>query len=360
MKRNSFFSNEFALTPSLIVAVLVVATSFTQMAKAQGTDSTGLPLRGANTSKSTVTTQASPAANGEPNTPGTGVPTHIDNQVKQQLDASKNSSLEDTAGMTQVPMINGKASAVAHPEENVNGPSNITPFDYAHIPHDRSKTIPDSLKVPLDARTKAMEEEKKARELERNNSLVTANAKLLPKSPLMRTRDANLRFVQVTVKNDSPEVALIHGDIAQANIAGALKTASSARYVGEVASPKLGLSGRIATGVVTAGSLGFAGPIFYENLTPDQHQKRYLGTAIGVDGSRHEIESDRFGLRVLLPGDETVGWLAFDCPNDNQMTNLVIPVNYSKSTLPSGSLVIPVTRLAPGVATNQTQPPSKP
>ncbi|MDR3613480.1 MAG: hypothetical protein P4L53_07930 [Candidatus Obscuribacterales bacterium] len=359
MKRNSHFSNTHALPTSVAVALVVAATNLAEMAMAQGTDSVNLPLRGADNSKSSVSTQASPAANGEPNAPGTAVPAHIDSQVKTQIDASKKATAAEealTPDSTQATVINGQASTIAHPEQNVNGPSTINPFDYAHIPHDRSKTIPDSLKVPL----KTTPEETKAKELERNNSLVTANAKLMPKSPLMRTRDANLRFVQVTVKNDSPEVALIHGDIAQANIAGALKTASSARYVGEVASPKLGLSGRIATGVVTAGSLGFAGPIFYENMTPDQHRKRYLGTAVGVDGSRHEIEADRFGLRVLLPGDETVGWLAFDCPNDNQMTNLVIPVNYSKSTLPSGSLVIPVSRMAPSAPTNLTQPPAKP
>jgi hypothetical protein len=347
--------------------MLVVATNFPEMAMAQSTDSANLPLRGVSNSKSAVSTQASPRPSGEPNAPGTAVPAHIDTQVNTQIDASKKTTAGEesgTTGNTQPTLINGQASTIAHPEQNVNGPNTINPFDYAHIPHDHSKTIPDSLKVPLDTRkTKAAQDETRAKEIERNNSLVTANAKLMPKSPLMRTRDANLRFVQVTVKNDSPEVALIHGDIAQANIAGALKTATSARYVGEVSSPKLGLSGRIATGVVTAGSLGFAGPIFYENMTPDQHRKRYLGTAIGNDGSRHEIESDRFGLRVLLPGDETVGWLAFDCPNDKQMTNLVIPVNYSRSTLPSGSLVIPVSRTAlgaPGAASNPVQPTAKP
>ena len=335
---------------------MFAASSGSYAVQAQGVDSSGLPLRG----KSNVTTQASPVQNGEPNAPGTGVPNHIDSQVKMQLDASKE------AAAAQSTTINGQASTVAHPEDGVNGPTTVNPFDYAHIPHDRSKTIPDSLREPLDTHrgTNGTSAETKAKELARNNSLVTANAKLMPKSPLLKTRDADLRFVQVTVKNDSSEVALIHGDIAQANIAGALKTASSARYIGEVSSPKLGLKGRLATGAVTAGTFGVAGPIFYENMTPDQHRKRSKGTAIGVDGSRHEIEADRFGLRVLLPGDETVGWLAFDCPNDNQLTNLVIPVNYSKSTLPSGSLVIPVSKMAPTAATatvqQTTQPADKP
>jgi hypothetical protein len=363
-KSKSLSFHSFALNSSLLLALLLAATNFPEAACAQSSQSADFRLRGIDTSNSSVSTQASPKPSTAPNSAGTLVPWHIDSQVETQMDESKKATAAEEAGTTantQPNLINGQASTIAHPEQNLNGPTSGNPFDYAHIPHDRSKTIPDSLKVPLDTRKlKAAQDETRAKEIERNNSLVTANAKLMPKSPLMRTRDANLRFVQVTVKNDSPEVALIHGDIAQANIAGALKTASSARYVGEVASPKLGLSGRIATGVVTAGSLGFAGPIFYENMTADQHRKRSLGTAIGVDGSRHEIESDRFGLRVLLPGDETVGWLAFECPNDNQMTNLVIPVNYSKSTLPSGSLVIPVSRMTTGAAANQTQPVTKP
>ena len=295
-------------------------------------------------------TSQSPGVTGDANAPETKVPNQMDIQVRDQLKAGKEAAerngVDSSVTQTNSSMINGQASTTARPPQEENEKLGGTPFDYAHIPHDHAQTIPDSLKEPLDTKklNTPISSDLKAKEIARNNSLVTANAKILSKTPLTHTRDRNLRFVQVTVKNDSPEVALIHGDIAQANIAGALKTATSARYVGEVASPKLGLSGRIATGVVTAGTFGFAGPLFYENMTPEQHAKRYLGTAIGNDGSRHEIESDRFGLRVLLPGDETVGWLAFDCANETQMTNLVIPVNYSKSTLPSGSLVIPVSQ----------------
>ena len=158
----------------------------------------------------------------------------------------------------------------------------------------------------------------------------------------MRCRDDRLKFVEITLRNDSREVALVHGDIAEAKVSSNLRTAASARYIGTVAKPKLNNKGRIYTGLVLAGSWGLAGPMFYELVTPNQHAKRYLGTAIGVDGSRHEIEDQRFGLRVLMPGEETVGWLAFECPVSNDLTSLLIPVNYSKSALPSGSLYVPV------------------
>jgi hypothetical protein len=180
------------------------------------------------------------------------------------------------------------------------------------------------------------------KKLSANYSTVSATAKMLRVPPLMRCRDDNMQFVEITLRNDSPEVALVHGDIAEAKVDNNMRTAASARYIGTVASPKLDIKGRIYTGLVFAGSWGFAGPIFYENLTPDQHRKRYKGTAIGVDGSRHEIEDQRFGLRVLMPGEETVGWLAFECPDSSSLTSLLIPVNYSRSQLPSGSLMVKV------------------
>ena len=65
--------------------------------------------------------------------------------------------------------------------------------------------------------------------------------------------------------------------------------------------PLLSRTGKLAVTGVSLGSLGLAGPIFYELLTPDQHAKRELGTAIGRDGSRREVEASHFGIRVMMP-----------------------------------------------------------
>ncbi len=211
------------------------------------------------------------------------------------------------------------------------------PIDYGRSGTNSGTPITDSL-----SKTGAAQSGAAAHNLSANFSSVTATAKLLETAPLMRCRDENLKFVEITLRNDSTEVALVHGDIAEAKVGDRLRTAASARYIGTVAKPKLNTKGRVYTGLVLAGSWGLAGPIFYELVTPDQHANRYLGTAVGVDGSRHEIEEQRFGLRVLMPGEETVGWLAFECPSENALTSLLIPVNYSKSTLPSGSLFVPV------------------
>ncbi len=221
-------------------------------------------------------------------------------------------------------------------------PDTGVPFNYARTPENPATPIEDSLRSPLSA-TQAVNPTGQALQGSARAATVSAVAKLLPKAPLARCRDQNIRFIELTIKNDSSQVALVHGDIAQANVAGVMKTATSARYVGTISEPKLGLAGRVATGVAEVGTLGVAGPIVYENLTPDQHRKRYRGTAIGVDGSRHDIEGSRFGLRVLMPGDESVGWIAFEC-SGKEPTNVVIPVNYSKSSLPSGTLVVSVVK----------------
>ncbi len=230
----------------------------------------------------------------------------------------------------------------AYPEAPVGDMSHVpgqNPIDFG-----RSAASPQ---VPLnDSLSKAATTNgsNRLKQLSANYLTVSATAKMLRVPPLMRCRDDNVQFVEITLRNDSSEVALVHGDIAEAKVGGSMRTAASARYIGLISSPKLNLKGRIYTGLVTAGSWGFAGPIFYENLTPEQHRNRYRGTAIGVDGSRHEIEEQRFGLRVLMPGEETVGWLAFECPDEASLTSLLIPVNYSRSQLPSGSLMVRVRR----------------
>ena len=68
---------------------------------------------------------------------------------------------------------------------------------------------------------------------------------------------------------------------------------------------------KVAVGIASAGSLGFLGPLTYEYLSPSEHRQRSLGIALGRDRGRHEVEGERFGLRLIMPGDATTGWVAF-------------------------------------------------
>lgn len=174
-------------------------------------------------------------------------------------------------------------------------------------------------------------------------SSLSATAILMAQPPLTKIRDGNLCFVKISVRNDSANVALVHGGRSKANFNGpGSNQAVSSEYIESVSNPKLNLKGRLLTAAVTAGTLGMAGPIFYENLTPDQHAHRYLGTAIGDDGTRHAIEDDRFGLRVVMPGDETTGWVAFSCPNNENLSSVIVPISYSGNAQQASSLVIPI------------------
>lgn len=305
-----------------------------------------LPLRG-NQGAGPSAGHSSPppnAASSPPNAANSAPPNAANSPPNAANSAPPNAATGSSAGV--MPGLDSPTQTM---------PDTSVQFNYARTPENPATPIEDSLRAPLHASSRSPTAQTPLQgQASSSSQAVKATARLLPKEPLARCRDQSLKFVELTVKNDSPQVALVHGDIAQANVNGVMKTATAARYVGSVSQPKLGLTGRIATGVAEVGTVGLAGPIVYENLTPDQHHKRYLGTAIGVDGSRHEIEGSRFGLRVLMPGEETVGWVAFECDGKDP-SNVVIPVNYSKSSLPSGTLVVSV---AKGVENHTTAPPN--
>ena len=169
---------------------------------------------------------------------------------------------------------------------------------------------------------------------------VSASARELPKCPLGRIRDCNLRFVEVRLANNANDVAIVNGDAAQIKtVGGTVVSAAMTPHLNNTARPGLTQFGYTAAVLATAGSLALAGPIFYENLTPDQHRKRYLGTAIGLDGIRHTIEDSHFCLRVIMPGDETVGWFAFELNDRKPLKEIMIPLSFHRSLTPDGTAI---------------------
>jgi len=171
---------------------------------------------------------------------------------------------------------------------------------------------------------------------------IAVSARNLTKCPLQRDHDKGLKYVEVTVKNSGQNIAVILCNSAQADVNAAKLSTAPASAAVDSDLPRLNGKGKLAVGVVAAFSFGYAAPIFYENLTPDQHRKRSLGDAIGRDGSRREVEAGHFGVRVIMPGDETTGWVAFRCPRDQEVKSLVIPISYTRSAVPSGSITVPV------------------
>ncbi|MFN8552907.1 MAG: hypothetical protein U0103_15660 [Candidatus Obscuribacterales bacterium] len=171
---------------------------------------------------------------------------------------------------------------------------------------------------------------------------IEVSARNLKECPLLRDHDKGLKYIEVTVKNSGQNIAVILGNSAHADLGTGRLPTAPASDAEDSNLPRLNGKGKLAVGVVAAFSLGYAAPIFYENLTPDQHAKRSLGDAIGRDGARREVEAGHFGVRVIMPGDETTGWIAFRCPRNQDLKSLVIPVSYTRSAVPSGSVTVPV------------------
>jgi hypothetical protein len=175
---------------------------------------------------------------------------------------------------------------------------------------------------------------------------VKVSARNLDKSPLTRNHDANLKYVEVTVKNDGPNIAVILGNAVHASVGGEDLPVAPAAAAENSDRPHISGKGNLVVWAATLPTLAVAGPITYELMTPDQHAKRYLGTAIGRDGSRQEVEATHFGIRVIMPGDETTGWFAFPCPPSAQVQSLVVPISFTRSKIGAGSIVVPVAQSA--------------
>jgi hypothetical protein len=171
---------------------------------------------------------------------------------------------------------------------------------------------------------------------------VTASAAVMPRIPFSHVRDQDLQFIQVSLRNDSQQVAVVNGDATQASVGDKTTPAVGGGYVVQSAKPELTGKKHAAVIAVGLGTVGLAGPQFYEYITPDQHRDRSLGEAIGVDGTRHRVEAQRFGVRVLMPGDETVGWMAFACDPGTNVKTVTIPLSFSRSLTPDGVVEVPV------------------
>jgi len=173
--------------------------------------------------------------------------------------------------------------------------------------------------------------------------LVKGQVLALKASPVARYRGPHLQFFEMHFKNGSDQVAIVDADNTQAVADKGTVRHANASVVIKGASNNLTLKGKALVTGVSLMSLGLAGPIFYEMMTPQEHAKRYLGRSIGLDGVRHEVEDGRFGRRLIMPGDETSGWVAFESPDGESIKSLKIPVWFEPMRSPATYLDLPVT-----------------
>lgn len=171
---------------------------------------------------------------------------------------------------------------------------------------------------------------------------VSGHARLLATTPLTHHRDRSVHFIELNVKNVSDQVVVIDANLAEVNVNGQIYRPCDSKELQHDAQSTLSLGGKLAVAGVTAMSLGLAGDIFYEFITPGQNRKRDLSVSLGRDGPRHEVEVENFGKRVLMPGDETQGWLGFDAVCLPEVNSIRVPISYMPPTLPAAVLTVPV------------------
>lgn len=171
---------------------------------------------------------------------------------------------------------------------------------------------------------------------------VNGHARLLATTPLTHHRDRSVHFIELNIKNISDQVVVVDADQAEVTVGGKTYKPCDAKELESDAKSTLSTGGKLAVVAVTAASLGLAGDIFYEFITPGQNRKRDLGISLGRDGTRHEVEVENFGKRVLMPGDETQGWLGFDAESLPQVNAIRVPISYMPPSLPPAVLTVPV------------------
>ncbi len=192
---------------------------------------------------------------------------------------------------------------------------------------------------------------------------VEGEVKRLPGCPLTNYKGKPLEFIEMKIKNNSSQPIVVLGNLVLAQLDG--PSSNDGNVVSAVAPQSestleknsrstLSKRGKFAVAAVSVSTIGLGGPIFHEMLNPNENRKRNLGIALGRDGARHEIESERFTRRLVMPGDETSGWFGFDVPPQSKLTDIRVPVLFAPFDLPSGALVLSVKGLK--VSTGAPQP----
>lgn len=173
-------------------------------------------------------------------------------------------------------------------------------------------------------------------------SSVNGHARLLATTPLTYHRDRSVHFIELNIKNISDQVVVVDANLAEVNVGGQIIRPCDNKELEKDAASTLSTGGKLAVAGVGLATLGLAGDIFYEFITPGQNRKRDLSRALGKDGTRHEVEVENFGKRVLMPGDETQGWLGFDAAAVPSVTSIKVPISYMPPSLPGAVLTVPI------------------
>ncbi len=166
-------------------------------------------------------------------------------------------------------------------------------------------------------------------------------ALIATKAPITRYIGPKLKFIEVTIRNNGVYPVVIIGEGVRGLGGGANIAQLPLETLLKLDNHLLSTTDKVAIGAVTLGSAALAGPLAYEVFTAQDHRKRNLGIDVGRDAGRHEIEDSRLNRRVILPQDETKGWIAFYDDAASGISSLLVPLTYPYNSS-NGSVTIPI------------------
>lgn len=170
-----------------------------------------------------------------------------------------------------------------------------------------------------------------------SGSAIPAHGQLLP-----RCRPLDLKCVEVHIKNDSNQVIVIDGEQSTATVAGQSVRAANVAQIIAASDCELSAGKKIAVATVALTTFGFFAPLSYELLTP----RPDLGVPFRADGPRWKAETLHLGRRLIMPGDDTTGWLCFDAAGADQPQEVQIPLSSDQGGK-TGLLILPVAAVKP-------------
>lgn len=164
---------------------------------------------------------------------------------------------------------------------------------------------------------------------------VQANARLFPDC-----RATDITCVKVSLKNNDSQIITIKGNEAQAAVGGETTTAVPEQTLAKCSGCQMSGSQTALLWGVGLATVGLAGPILQEILS----RPRYPQAAYSRDAGRQRAEGARLGNRIVLPGDETTGWLCFQIPAGRSPEEITLPV---ASATQSGRVAVHISASGP-------------
>lgn len=171
---------------------------------------------------------------------------------------------------------------------------------------------------------------------------MVCHAEMMTSSPLSRYRGEQLSFFRVSIRNTGQGPVLVLGRETQSDSTGGAVKAIGAGDLEKKDNTLLSPHQKALVAAVGIGTAGLASSIFYEVMTPSENRNRNRGIALGRDRGRHEVEGEHLGTRLIMPGDETSGWVAFNNPSTLKPQEVQIPIMFPPYTGVSATLKIPV------------------